>query len=159
MPLDLHASPFLTQNALGVNQKGAALDAHVFTAIVLFQLDHVELLAQGFVLVAEQIEIEFLFGLEIFMAFDAVTRHPEDHRVLPGKPALGIAKILRFGGAAGGAVLGVEIKHDVLAGQVFQTDILAAGGGAGEVFDFFSDAYHVFAFPVRVTGFSFPRRD
>uniref|UniRef100_A0A1I8AEP5 AI-2E family transporter n=1 Tax=Steinernema glaseri TaxID=37863 RepID=A0A1I8AEP5_9BILA len=65
MPGHLHAAPFLAQHTLAVDQERAAVHPHVFLAVQLLELDHVEQLAQGFVLVADQLEREALLGLEV----------------------------------------------------------------------------------------------
>src|SRR5690606_36738304 len=65
MARHLHAAPFAAQHAVLVDQEGAAVHAHVFPAVELLQLDHVEQLAQLLLLVGDQLEGKALFGLEV----------------------------------------------------------------------------------------------
>ena len=68
-----NASPFLAKNPVFVDQEGAAVNAHVFLAVELFQLDDIELLAEGFVLVGNQVEGKCLLFAEVVVGFQAVT--------------------------------------------------------------------------------------
>src|SRR5690606_28366853 len=58
-------APLLRQLAVLVDQEGAALNAHEFLAVHFLKLDHVEQLAQGAILVAEQLERKLLLALEV----------------------------------------------------------------------------------------------
>ncbi len=133
MPRHLHAAPFLTQYAILVDQERAAIHAHVFLAVELFQLDHVEQLTDGFVLVADQLKGEFLFALEVLVGFEAVARHAEHFGIGGLERSVLITKALPLGRAARGAVLGVEVDHYLLAFQAGEADGLPAGGGGLEI--------------------------
>ena len=51
MAFDFYATPFSPQYAILVDQEGAPVNAHVFLAVELFQLDHVKEGTQGLALV------------------------------------------------------------------------------------------------------------
>src|SRR5262249_57955264 len=71
--------------------------------------------------------------LELVVRGDAVAGDA-DHRGLDlPKFGKGIAEAAGFGGAAGGVVLGIEIKHDLLPAQLRQADLAAPVGRKGEV--------------------------
>ena len=112
-----HTSPFLAKNPVFVDQEGASVNAHIFFAIELFQLDDIELLAEGFVLVGDQVEGKCLLFAEVVMGFQAVTLYSENDRVQCIKLVVPIAEILTFSGTSRGVVLGVKIEHHVLAFQ------------------------------------------
>ncbi len=133
MPGHLHAAPLLAQYAVPVDQEGAAVDAHVFLAVELLQLDHVEQLADRFILVADQFEGEFLFALEVLVGLQAVAGDAEDLGIGLLERRVLVAEALALGGATGGAVLRVEVQDDLLALQRGQGHLLAAGCGGGEV--------------------------
>lgn len=78
--------------------------------------------------IAEQIEVEFLFGFEIGLGFNRVAAQAEDHRVQLVEVLLGVAKLGRFGGSTRRVGFGVEEKDHVLAAKVGERDI-----GAGVV--------------------------
>ena len=63
----LYAAPLLAQHAFRVDEEGAAVDAQVFLAVELLQLDHVEQLTERFVLVGDKFEGEALLGLEVLV--------------------------------------------------------------------------------------------
>jgi len=68
-----HASPLPAKDPVLVDQEGAAVNAHIFLAIELLQLDDIELLAEGFVLVGNQVEGKCLLFAEVVVGFQAVT--------------------------------------------------------------------------------------
>ncbi len=89
MSLDLHLAPFLPQDAVFVDQKGAAFNTtHLFAVR--------------------------LFGPEVFVCFQTVPRNTKDFCIRRLKFSIGIAKILTFRGTARRIVFGVKIKYDVL---------------------------------------------
>ena len=111
----LDAAPFTAQYALTVNDKGAALNAAHQFAIQFFLFDDSKLCTQGFIGIGNQLERQVLFGLEVFMRFDAVTRNPGDDATGLEKFFMQVTELLRFGGASGRAVLGVKIKDQGFA--------------------------------------------
>src|SRR5690606_38446638 len=133
MPRPLHTAPFAAQYALGIDQEGAAIYPQVFLAIQLLQLDHVEQLTERFVLVADQLEGEFLLALEVLVRLQAVARDAEHQSVGGLEGRVLVAEALALGGAARGAVLRVEVDHYLLALQLAQGYLHAAGGFGGEV--------------------------
>src|SRR5690606_12284962 len=111
VPVDLHLPPFLPEHALGVDQKGAALDAeHAPPAHVLLA-DHVEQLPEPLVRAGDQLEREALLGLELLVRGEAVPRDAEhaDAEALEGP--VEIAEALALERAARRRVLRIEIEH------------------------------------------------
>ena len=132
----LHAAPFLTQYAVAVDEKGAAVHAEILLAVEFLQLDHIEQLAELLVLVADQLEGKALLGAKVLVGFQAVARDAKDQGVGREKRLMVIAKTLTFGRTARCVVLRIEVQHDLLAGQRREVDRLAAGslawkGGIG----------------------------
>ncbi|MNN12493.1 hypothetical protein D3C81_1254870 [compost metagenome] len=69
------------------------------------------------------------------MGFDPVTRHAKHLGIGCLEGRILITKALAFSGAAGGAVLGVEVEHHLLTRKVCQADALATGGLGLEIGD------------------------
>ena len=141
MARHFHAAPLLAQHALFVDQEGAAVNAEVFLAVELFQLDHVEQLAQGLVLVRDQLEREGLLALEVFMGLQAVTRDAKDQRIGGLEVGITVAKALAFSGAAWCAVFRVELNQHLLAAQGSQGNAHATGGLSLKVVNRLIDDY------------------
>lgn len=133
MTRHLDPTPGLAQHTVPVDQEGAAVHAQVFLAVELLQLDHVEQLAERLVLVADQLEGEALLGLEVLVRLEPVARDAEHHRVGRREGVELVTKALALGGAAGRAVLGVEVQHHLATLERRQRDGLASGGLGGEV--------------------------
>ena len=110
-----HTTPFLTQHAFLVDQEGAAINAKVFLAVQLLELDHVEQLADRLVLVRNQLERERLLGLEVFVGLQAVAGHAQYDGVGSLELRDVIAKVLALRGAARRVVFRIEIDHHLLA--------------------------------------------
>ena len=124
---NLQLAPGLHDAALRGNQEGAAFDAAHLLAVHVLQLDHIEGAAERLVAVTDQREAESLLGAEVVMRFHRVARDAEHHRAgLLELRQQGI-EIEAFGGAARGAVLGVEVQHQPLAGEVAEGGVGAAG--------------------------------
>src|SRR5690606_21267758 len=135
-----HLAPLLHQLAVLVDEEGAALNAHELLAVHFLQLDHVELLAQGAVLVAEQLKREVVLALEVVVTLQAVLGNAENLTIGFLELLVVIAEVLALGGAAGGAVLRVEIQYQSLALEILQAEGFAAGGGYGKSRDFLADS-------------------
>src|SRR5690554_1446749 len=133
VPLDLDPAPFTGKVAVAVDQEGTALDAEVLLAVEFLQLDHVEQLAQLLFLVGDQLEIERLLGLEVFLGANTVTGSAKNDRIGGFELSFAVAKITTLGSAAGGAGLGVEKDHYLTAFKVGRGDRGIAGSGDGEV--------------------------
>ena len=90
---NLDAAPFAPDDALAVQNEGAAFDAAHLPAIHVFHLDDAELIAQFFLAVGKQVEGKAVFRLEVFMRFEAVARNTVDAAtqllVQPGVLSLG----------------------------------------------------------------------
>ena len=119
------------------DEEGAADDAHESAAHELFSLPGTKFL-DGFVSgVAEQGEIEILFGLERGLGFDRVGAEAKDGDAKLVEVFFCVAKLGRFDGSTGSVGLGIEEKEDALAGEVFEREfgavvgLQAEGGGFG----------------------------
>ncbi|MNI83777.1 hypothetical protein D3C73_1406190 [compost metagenome] len=75
------------------------------------------------------------------MRLDAVSRYTEHHGVGRFERCVLVAEALAFGGAAWGAVLGVEVHHYLTALELGQADGLVAGGLGLEVGDGLVECY------------------
>ena len=74
-------------------------------------------LGEGVVGVAEEDEGEFVFGDELFVAFDAIGADAEHFYPCRFDTGDVITEIAGFGGATGGVVFGVEIEDIRGTGQ------------------------------------------
>lgn len=81
MPGNLHPSPLLAKHAVAIDQERTPIDAHIFLAVELLQLDDIEQLAEQFILVADELKGECLLCLKVFMSLEAVPRNTEDQGV------------------------------------------------------------------------------
>ena len=77
----LDAAPFATKDALAVDDEGAALDAANRFSVQLLVLDDAELRAERLAAVGKQVERQVLFGLEVLVRAQAVTRDAGDNAV------------------------------------------------------------------------------
>src|SRR5262245_6049695 len=67
-----HAAPFALQYALGIDQKSAAIDTHVFAPVEGFLADDVEQLADLFIFVRQQVERQFFLLTKLGVRFKRV---------------------------------------------------------------------------------------
>src|SRR5690606_18481048 len=132
MAIHLHLAPLLAQHAVGVDEEGAALDAHDLSAVHVLLADDVEHAAHLAVLVGQEPEGKAFLLAELLVGFQAVARDAEDDGVAAAEAADAVAEGAALHGAAGGAVPGVKIEDDVAAPAVRETDVPAAGGGEFE---------------------------
>lgn len=107
---DLHAAPLAQQHASAVDDEGAAFDAPDLFAIHILHFDDAEQIAGGFFLVAEQLERQILFRLEIFVGLQAIARDTVNLAAMGLKFRIKIAELLCFGSAAGSGVFGIEVQ-------------------------------------------------
>src|SRR5687767_9653976 len=89
----LHLAPLLAQDAFGIEQERAALDAHEFPTIHAFFADHVEQPAQLAIDVRHQLEGKLLLGLELLLRGKPVLRRAEDTHPGPPEPGMQIAEL------------------------------------------------------------------
>ncbi|MNT00540.1 hypothetical protein D3C72_1349760 [compost metagenome] len=122
MARDLHPAPLLHQHAIGVDQKGAALNASHLLAIHILLLDDAEQIAHGFVGVGDEGERKFVLGLEVLMRLQRVARDTDDHGAGRQEFGVQVAEVLAFGGAARRVVLGVEIQDHGAALALVKAD-------------------------------------
>jgi hypothetical protein len=115
MPLDADFAPLGGQISRRIDQESTALYALHLLAVHVLQLDDVELTAQRFICIGEELKREFLLALEVLMGLEAVAGDTKNFGAEALKIRIEIAKILPFLGAAGGAVLRLEIKNQVMS--------------------------------------------
>src|SRR6185312_3851717 len=95
-----------------------------------------------FVRIGHQRERQFLLGGEIGVGLRRVARDADDLGVAFAELRVQVAEVLRFGGTAGGGVLGVEIQHYPLALEVGEPERGAVAGGAAEGGGLLSEVWH-----------------
>jgi hypothetical protein len=111
-------SPFLLQDAFGVYQECASFNAHVGAAVQFFFLDHIKLFAQFFITVGQKVKWEAVLVPEIFMGPERVARYAKYVGTGCIEQRIQVTKILAFGCATGGIVLGVEVDYQAAAFEV-----------------------------------------
>src|SRR5260370_13651807 len=126
-------APSATHDAGCVDQKGAALDAHIFAAIHAFFDPGAVLLAHIGLGVGSEEEGQVVLLLELVVRCNRIFRYPDHHRIGPAVIRQRIAESAGLGGAAGGVILRVEIEHHFLALQLRQGDAAVAVGGQGKI--------------------------
>ena len=82
MPFDFDAAPCVTQDPLIINDESAALDSAYFLAVHVLEFDYTKGLAQHFIPVGYEVKGKFLFGLEVFLCFEAVSGSAQNARGL-----------------------------------------------------------------------------
>jgi hypothetical protein len=75
--------------------------------------------------IAEEIEVEFLFGFEAGLGFDGVTAHAEDDHAKLVELLFCVAKLGRFNRSAGSVGLRIEEEYDALAKVVGEREVVA----------------------------------
>ena len=115
MARHFYAAPFLTKYTFGVNQKGTAVNTHVFFAVEFFQLDDVEQSTELFVFVGNQVKRQFELATEIVVGFQAIAGRAKNLGVMFGEGLHVVAEVLALGGTAGCIVFRVKIDHHIAA--------------------------------------------
>src|SRR5688572_20736863 len=115
MAFDFDLAPFTAQHAFAVDQESTALNADDLSTVHVFLADDVELAAEFFIGIGQQVKRERLLLTEAFVHAHAVAGHTEYRRIAFLELGVSIAEILAFEGTAGGVVLGVKIQNQVLA--------------------------------------------
>jgi hypothetical protein len=110
------------------DEEGAADDAHKGAAHELFFLPGAEFLNSFVGRIAEQGEIEILFGFERGLGFDGIGAHPEDGHAELVEILFCVAKLGRFDRSTGSVGFRIEEEEDTLAGEVFEGDFFAFVG-------------------------------
>ena len=75
---DFDAAPCVRKVAMGIDQEGAAHDAHDLAAIHVLLVDDIEGAAYGLVGIGNQAEGQGLLGDEVLVGFHRVARYAED---------------------------------------------------------------------------------
>ena len=125
---DFHAAPFAREFAFGINQKRAALDAFDLAAIHDLVFDHAEHVAQLFFGIGNQLERQFVFGLESVVRIHVVAANAENGGACFDEFGVFVAKLLAFARAAGRVVFRVEVKHQHLPDMRNIGDLNSSGG-------------------------------
>src|SRR6266542_2215278 len=107
--------------------------AHVFPAHETLLAPDAVGLDDLLVLIRYKGKRQFELLRELIVRFDRIDAHAEHHRALPLQFAEAIPKCTRLLGATGCVVLWIEIKDDVLSGQIGERDSAAAIGWRGEI--------------------------
>ena len=130
---DFHPAPLLGDAAVGGDQEGAADHAQHLAPVHVLFVDHVEGPAQRFVAIADQRKLEPLFGAEVVVRFHRVAGNAQHRCIQFPEFRQQRVEVDAFGGAAGGAVLRVEVEHHFAALEGRQAEVGVAGGGKAEV--------------------------
>ena len=128
MALGSDGGPDFLDFAGFADEEGTADDAHERAAHELFFPPGAEFLDGLVGGVAEEREIEMLFGLEGSLRFDGVSAHAEDGHIKLVKLPLCVAKLGRFNRSASGVGFGEEEEQDALASEVFECELFAFVG-------------------------------
>src|SRR6476661_7372599 len=78
VPGDLDRTPRLADDAVRVDEEGAALDAEHLAPVHVLFLDHAEGVAQRFVAVAGELEPKALLRAEVLVRFQRIARYADD---------------------------------------------------------------------------------
>src|SRR5688500_18917992 len=111
MPGGLDLAPGPADDAWGVDKEGDALHADELAAVELLRQDHVEGLAPRLVRVAGQLEADALLVAEFAVRVQRVARGADDGRAELAELRQQRVEAGALGGAAGRAVLRVEVHH------------------------------------------------
>src|SRR5215469_12257330 len=134
-----HLAPCAAHDAVSIDEKSRAVDPHILASVhALFDPGTV-FLADIRARIGCQRKGEIVLFLELVMRGDGIFRDPDDHRICPAIIGKDVAEPARFGGAAGGIVLGVEIEDHLFAVELRQRDSAVAVGGQREVRGFVAD--------------------
>ena len=124
------------------DEERAADDAHKGAAHELFFLPGAEF-SDGFVRgIAEQWEIQFLFGLERSLGFNGIGAEAKDGDAKFFEFFFCVTKLGRFYRSTAGVGLWVEEEEDALAGEVFEREFFALVGLEAEGGSFGADFEH-----------------
>ncbi|MET4575667.1 hypothetical protein ABIE13_000767 [Ottowia thiooxydans] len=115
MTWNLEATPFLHQQAFGVDKEGAALNAFDLLAVHDLVFHHTEHVAHFFFGVSNQLERQLKLGLEVFVRFHVIARNAEHNGSGFHEVFVLVAKLHGLGCATGRIVFGIEIKNQRLA--------------------------------------------
>src|SRR5215470_3489120 len=107
---NLDPAPLAPDDAVAVEDEGAALDAAHLLAVHVLDFHHAELAADFLALVGEKLEGKPHLGLEILVRLQAVARNAVDRAPRLREPGVQVAELRALDGAARGAVLGVEVQ-------------------------------------------------
>src|SRR5271155_476684 len=125
--------PDLAHHAVLVDQKGGALDPHVFAAIHALLDPHAIGFGHLAVGVGAQDERQLGLFFELVVRGDRVARHADHDGASLAVIGDRVAEAARLGGAARGVVLWIEIEDHRLAAQPRQRDRAVAVGGHREI--------------------------
>src|SRR5260221_4653065 len=128
-----YLSPRPTNNTFAIEQKGAALDAHVFASVHAFLDPDAVFLADVRAGVGGENKGQLVLLLEFVVRRDRIFRDPDDHRTRPAIVRKRIAEPARLGGTARCVVLRIKIEHHLFALELGQRDAAVAVGRQREI--------------------------
>lgn len=125
MPLGFDVVPDVFELAVQANEEGAADNAEKRAAKEFLHAPR----AVGFdrfqVRIAEEIEVEFLFGFEGGLCFDRIAAHTKDDHAKLIELLLCVAKLGRFRRSTGSVCFRIEKENDPFAEEVRERDLVA----------------------------------
>ena len=125
MGLDVDFADGIHNDTLLVDDVGGADGAHGLAAVHLLHAPGLIGFEDGAVGVGNEVEGQIVFGDEALVRFGRVFADTQ-HLIAEGEEALVVvAQVAGFGSAARCAVLGIEIQHQLLAGEIGETDGIA----------------------------------
>src|SRR5579883_2595963 len=133
MARHLHLAPHLGDLAVLVDQKGGAIDTHVFAAVQALLDPGAIFGADLSVLVGNQREVKLVLRLELVVTRYAVLADADNLRLEFLEGSRRIAKAAGFGRASRRVVLGIEIEDDWFAAELGKRELAATVGRCGEV--------------------------
>src|SRR3954462_7215297 len=139
-----NTAPFAQKHPVTGYDKGAALDAADLSTVHVLELHHAELLADGLFRVRQQLEGELQLGLELPVRGDPIGRHAVDLASGAPEVVMAVAERGALGGAAGRAVLRIEIEDELASEVLRESERRAAGRGKTEVGDRLSQHFRRF---------------
>src|SRR5262245_9383207 len=139
---NLDPAPLAPDDAVAIEDEGAALDAAYLLAVHVLHLHDAELIADFLILIRKELEGKAHLGLEALVRLDAVAR--DTVHGLAGLHELGmqIAKLGTLDRATGSAVLRIEVQDHTPGLDRREPELASARGGQREV------PYRFFGHPV-----------
>jgi len=115
----VYCCPYLDDLALGINEKCIAL-GHLDAIVVAHgSIERYDFL----ILIAQKFEAQAFLGTEFLVTAGRVDTDAHDYGTQFLILVHVLLKIVRFNGAAGGHVLGIEVKDHPLATETVETDV------------------------------------
>src|SRR5262249_42756761 len=130
---NLDSAPLAPDDAVAVDDEGAALDAAHLPAVHVLHLHDAELRAHLLALVGEQVEGKLHLGFEVLVRLQGVARHAEYRGSGLHEPGVEVPELRSFDRAARGVVPGIEVENHQSGFRRREPEVVSAGGGKCEV--------------------------